>query len=160
MSTGEPLDDLDDPEEMSRLSSIISKLISNITKNMSDLPLEGTQQTAPYAAIENTHSYGTRTGRNQQPRPKEEPLTEVVIAQESVHVITEMRGVKKRDIRISAKAESVTISAEESGIPARIVYMPCMIASSDAPEASYNNGILELTFRRMRTETTHVFSLK
>ncbi len=79
---------------------------------------------------------------------KEPPVDTVVDPKKNVvRIAAEMPGVSKEDIKVSATEQTVTISAErgekkyytEVQLPAEI--------KPDSTEASYNNGILELTLK-------------
>jgi len=78
-----------------------------------------------------------------------EPPVDTVLDEKKniVRIAAEMPGVTKEDIKVSTTAQTVTISAErgekkyhsEVKLPAEI--------KPDSTEASYNNGILELTMK-------------
>ena len=70
-----------------------------------------------------------------------------------LRMAAEMPGVTKEDVKVSATEDSVTISAErgEKKYHAE-VRLPAEI-EPDSTEASYNNGVLELTAKLRAPET-------
>lgn len=76
------------------------------------------------------------------------PLIDVMKGDEEVSVIAEMPGVNKEDIDISASETSVDIRADG---PTRryseSVDLGCEVIP-DSAKARYNNGVLEIAFKR------------
>ncbi|RLI89318.1 MAG: Hsp20/alpha crystallin family protein [Archaeoglobales archaeon] len=76
------------------------------------------------------------------------PLIDVMETDEEVHVIAEMPGVNKEDIDVNASETSVEIKAEgESRKYYEVVDLPCEVVP-DSAKARYNNGVLEIIFRK------------
>jgi HSP20 family protein len=76
------------------------------------------------------------------------PLIDVMETDEEVHVIAEMPGVNKEDIDVNASETSVEIRAEgESRKYFEVVDLPCEVIPESA-KARYNNGVLEIIFKK------------
>jgi len=76
------------------------------------------------------------------------PLIDVMETDEGVHVIAEMPGVNKEDIDVNASETSVEIKAEgENRKYYEVVDMPCEVIP-DSAKARYNNGVLEIVFKK------------
>lgn len=76
------------------------------------------------------------------------PLIDVMESDEEVHVIAEMPGVNKDDIELNADETSLEIKAEgENRKYFEVVSLPAEILP-DSAKARYNNGVLEVVFRK------------
>ena len=77
-----------------------------------------------------------------------EPLADLVDKNGCIRVYVELPGVDKKEIDLSLENDLLTISAEsarksyfkELSLPAEVI--------SDSSRASYNNGILEISFEK------------
>ena len=77
-----------------------------------------------------------------------EPLTDVIEGEKDVRVLAELRGVKEEDIRIDAKADSVSINIDtETRKYHGELKMPCNVSTDDI-KTSLKNGILEIILRK------------
>jgi HSP20 family protein len=80
------------------------------------------------------------------------PLIDVMKDDDAVTVIVEMSGVEKEDIDIKASETHVEINAEgEDRKYSEKVDLGCKIIP-DSHKARYNNGVLEIVFKRNEDE--------
>lgn len=84
------------------------------------------------------------------------PLVDVIDDGNFVHVVLQMSGIRKEDIKITAKPEQISVSVHENkNSYTRTINMPCMIDAKYA-EAKYNNGVLELFLKKIHSESFDV----
>jgi len=78
-----------------------------------------------------------------------EPLIDVLESDEQVRVIIGLPGVRKEDIRIEAQDRSleVEVDAEERRFHEQID-LPCAVLP-DSFKATYKNGVLEISIKRI-----------
>jgi len=154
----------DNQDRFSRIFDEVSREFQDMDQMMERMFREA--QSIPGAAVSGPHYYGysmtigpdgTPTvrefGNNRPPAmgqlalgTREPPVDTVLDPKKSViRIAAEMPGVTKDDIKVSATEQTVTISAErgEKNYHAE-VQLPAEI-KPNSTEASYNNGILELT---------------
>ncbi len=96
----------------------------------------------------NKSSVFTRPEAGENNSEERRPLIDVMKGDEEVNVIAEMPGVNKEDIEISASETAVDIKAE--GTTRRYsesVDLGCEVIP-DSAKARYNNGVLEIVFKR------------
>ena len=80
---------------------------------------------------------------------KREPLVDVVTGEKVVQIIAEVPGVEKDDINLITTADQLTISVDtERRKYHKEIELPINIDPKSA-KASYKNGVLEVTFRRI-----------
>ncbi len=105
--------------------------------------------------------FGSKTNVAREAEPGEEsseerrPLIDVMKGDEEVNVIAEMPGINKEDIDINASETSVDIKAE--GTTRRYsesVDLGCEVIP-DSAKARYNNGVLEIVFKRKEPKKEH-----
>jgi len=78
------------------------------------------------------------------------PLIDVIETDDEVQVIAEMPGVNKEDIDLNATEKSLEIKAEgENRRYYEKVELPCEVIS-DSAKARYNNGVLEVVFKKKK----------
>ncbi len=88
------------------------------------------------------------------PRIKEErePLVDVVETDSEVHVVAELPGVEKTDIKLHGTEDTLTISVDT---PQRKYYkevkLPAKVNVKEAKTA-YKNGVLEVTLPKVKEE--------
>jgi len=88
------------------------------------------------------------------PRIKEErePLVDVVETDNEVHVVAELPGVEKTDIKLHGTEDTLTISVDT---PQRKYYkevkLPAKVNVKEAKTA-YKNGVLEVTLPKVKEE--------
>jgi HSP20 family protein len=78
-----------------------------------------------------------------------EPLSEVSVDEKErkVKVFVEMPGAEKESINVNATEDSVSITADSGGKPYKSdISFPVKI-EPDSADASYTNGILEISFK-------------
>lgn len=153
-------DDDDDMEEIEKLNIFISNLVSTLTKTISNI--DNKNQANPVNEIK--VSIGNQNlqfdiPNMQQDAPKltdASPLIDVIDDGNSVHVVLQMNGIDKKNIKVTAKAEQVSVSVtEDKNCYTKSVNMPCMVEAASA-EATYNNGILELRLKKMHSDSFNV----
>ncbi|MDI6859104.1 MAG: Hsp20/alpha crystallin family protein [Methanocellales archaeon] len=76
------------------------------------------------------------------------PLIDTFESDDEIHVIAEMPGIEKKDIRLNATKTTLEIEAEtENRRYAEHVDLPAGV-DPDSAKATYNNGVLEVTLKR------------
>ncbi len=85
-----------------------------------------------------------------EPTDSREPLVDVINETEQVRVLAELPGVEKSDIKTTISEDVLTIKVET---PTRKYYKDVQLPAGVDPEsskASYNNGVLEITLRKLK----------
>ena len=85
-----------------------------------------------------------------------EPLVDTIVDEKDnvIKLVAEMPGVEKNDIKVVVEGKSVDISAER-GEKKYHVKVPIQDnVDKDSAKASYKNGVLEVSFKRIKTEPT------
>ena len=81
-----------------------------------------------------------------------EPLTDVNREGDIVRTVAEIPGVNKNDILLDASRDSISIRVNTPKRKySKALTMPCRI-DPDSAQASYNNGILEITVKAVGPE--------
>ena len=84
--------------------------------------------------------------RGPQVKEEREPLVDILETDGEIHVVAELPGVDKKDIKLHGTEESLTISVD---IPQRRYYkevaLPAKVKVNEA-KTGYKNGVLEVTF--------------
>ncbi len=90
--------------------------------------------------------HATLANENMEMMPgRREPLTDIIEADEKVHVTIEIPGVEKKDIDLKVRGGQLVISVDtESHRYYKEVELPCMVNISTT-KATYNNGVLDVT---------------
>ena len=158
----------DSPDDIMKFSKFISKVMTSITKNLSDM---SGQEANPYSfnikigpdgipIVENLHDETKAQEEHVHPQEKaKEPLVDIVDEGDSIVVVAELRGIRKENISISAKAEEITISVNnESAMYSRSIPMPCLVNPSRG-SAKYNNGVLEIKLKKKSTNATYAIKV-
>ncbi|MEM3984584.1 MAG: Hsp20 family protein, partial [Candidatus Micrarchaeaceae archaeon] len=71
----------------------------------------------------------------------------------------ELKGVRKEDISISAKAEEITISVNtDASIYSRNIALPALIDPSKG-RAKYNNGVLQIRLKKKSTKASYTIKV-
>ena len=78
-----------------------------------------------------------------------EPLSDITTTDKDVKVVVEMPGIDKKDIKISAYDSSVEISTTNTSERKyrSVIELPPE-ANTETVKSTYNNGILEITFKK------------
>ncbi|MEM3622381.1 MAG: archaeal heat shock protein Hsp20 [Candidatus Bathyarchaeia archaeon] len=100
------------------------------------------------------HEFGNVKPSRLGPQVKEErePLVDVIETDGEIHIVAELPGVEKNDIKLHGTEESLTISVDT---PQRKYYKEVMLpAKVKVKEAKtqYKNGVLEITLPKIREE--------
>jgi HSP20 family protein len=77
-----------------------------------------------------------------------EPLVDVTSTEKEVKVVVEMPGISKQNIRINVRDRSLEVKSED---PQRKYHRVIEIPSEtdiETAKSTYNNGILEITFKK------------
>jgi HSP20 family protein len=80
-----------------------------------------------------------------------EPLSDITTTDKDVKVVVEMPGIDKKDIKISAYDSSVEISTTNTSERKyrSVIELPPE-ANTETVKSTYNNGILEITFKKKK----------
>ncbi len=87
-----------------------------------------------------------------EPKDSREPLVDVINEAEQIRVLAELPGVEKSDIKTTIAEDSLTIRVESQ---TRKYYKEVQLPANvdpDSSKASYNNGVLEVTLRKVRAK--------
>ena len=77
-----------------------------------------------------------------------EPLTDVIEGDDEVTVIAELPGVEKRDVKLEAEDESLSIKVDTPNRKySKELALPCKV-KTESIRATFNNGILEVKLKR------------
>jgi HSP20 family protein len=80
------------------------------------------------------------------------PIIDVFESEDEVHVVAEMPGVDKEDIKIDATETSLDISAKTENMEySEHVELPVSV-HTDSAKASYKNGVLDVTLKLSNLE--------
>ena len=88
-----------------------------------------------------------------EPLDAREPLVDVINEPEQVRVVAELPGVEKSDIKTTISEDALTIKVESA---TRKYYKEVKLPAGvnpDTSRASYNNGVLEITLRKLTPRT-------
>ena len=78
-----------------------------------------------------------------------EPLVDVMDEGDSIHVIAELPGVEKQDIKLTATESSLTISAERDGSRFhKEIELPAEVEPTEA-KSTFRNGILDVKLKKV-----------
>ncbi len=83
-------------------------------------------------------------------KERREPLADVMTTDGEVHVVVELPGVEKKDIKLHGTESSLTISVD---IPKRKYYKEVQLPTEVDPKkakSSYKNGVLEVTLPKKK----------
>ncbi|MGA2784044.1 MAG: archaeal heat shock protein Hsp20 [Candidatus Bathyarchaeia archaeon] len=87
-----------------------------------------------------------------EPKDAREPLVDVINEPEQIRVLAELPGVEKSDIKTTISEDSLTIRVEsQTRKYFKEVQLPANV-DPDSSKASYNNGVLEVTLRKVRAK--------
>jgi len=87
-----------------------------------------------------------------QVKEEREPLVDVIETDGEVHIVVELPGVEKKDIKLHGTEETLTISVDT---PQRKYYkevtLPAKVKVKEA-KTEYKNGVLEITLSKIKEE--------
>jgi len=88
-----------------------------------------------------------------QVKDEREPLVDIVETNGEVHVVAELPGVEKSDIKLHGTEDSLTISVDTAQYKYyKEVELPVKVKVKEA-NSSYKNGVLEVVFPKADVET-------
>jgi HSP20 family molecular chaperone IbpA len=80
-----------------------------------------------------------------------EPLVDIIEKKDGVAVIAELPGVERRQIELHADHERLSIKADSGkNVYSKLIDLPSKVDPT-AATATYNNGVLEISFKRSNT---------
>ena len=87
-----------------------------------------------------------------QVKEEREPLVDIVDADGEIHVVVELPGVEKTDIKLHGTEESLTISVDTPQYKYyKDVELPAKVRVKEA-RSTYKNGVLEVVVPKAETE--------
>lgn len=80
-----------------------------------------------------------------------EPLVDVIEKKDGITVLVELPNMEKKNIELHADHERLSIKADSGkNVYSKLVALPAKVDSTTAT-AVYNNGVLEISFKRSNT---------
>lgn len=145
----------DDEEEINNFNKFVSRLIGNITGMLSD-----SKKTNVYSINMKMEEPKEKNDAKKEILERHAPLLDVMSDENAVRVVAELGGARKDDVILSVKPEQLDISVAGDDVGySRTVRMPFLIDPGEA-DAVFNNGILEVTLKRVRSDTAQIISIK
>jgi HSP20 family protein len=87
-----------------------------------------------------------------QVKEEREPLVDIIETNEEIHIVVELPGVEKKDIKLHGTEDTLSISVD---IPQRKYYkeikLPAKVKVKEA-KTEYKNGVLEITLPKTKEE--------
>lgn len=159
-------DNDDSQDDIMKFSKFISKVMTTITKNISDMSEQGAR---PYSfnikigpdglpIVENVQAEQKDQAEHKQEGIKE-PLVDVLDEGDSLTVVAELKGIRKEDISVAAKTEELTISVSNDNVVySRNIPMPQLVNPASG-KAQYNNGVLEVRLKKKSTKASYAIKV-
>jgi len=150
----DPLEDVD--EVFERLSRAMGMSVENLGKDPFVYGFSVTQRAGEEPEIREFGNIPmfeqTDTGEKRYLDIRK-PLIDVLEAEEAVHVIAEIPGIEKENIRLNATDLILDIETID-GNPkySERVELPVKVDPQSA-KATYKNGVLEVTFKRLESSS-------
>ena len=89
-----------------------------------------------------------------QVKEEREPLVDIVETNEDIHVVAELPGVEKTDIKLHGTEDSLTISVDTPNYKYyKEVALPVKVRVKEA-KSSYKNGVLEVIIPKAEASNT------
>ncbi len=100
--------------------------------------------------------YGNVRPRSLPASNGREPLVDTIVDEKDnvVKLVAEMPGVEKNDIKVVVEGKSVDISAEHGEKKYRVKVPIKDNVDKDSAGATYKNGVLEVSFKRIQAKPT------
>ncbi len=140
---------------------IIEQMFQNLQEGRESEPfIYGFSMTQRPGEAPEVREFGNIQPDGKSIRREEErkPLIDVIETNEEVHVIAEIPGVEKADIRLDATENRLDIAAH-NGLRnySERVELPVKVDPHSA-KATYRNGVLEVKLKRVepKEETSHI----
>lgn len=90
--------------------------------------------------------------RGPQVKEEREPLVDIVETDSEIHVVVELPGVEKTDIKLHGTEDNLTISVDTPQYKYyKEVQLPAKVKVKEATSA-YKNGVLEVTLPKVKAE--------
>ncbi|HET8686743.1 MAG TPA: archaeal heat shock protein Hsp20 [Methanosarcina sp.] len=150
----DPLEDMD--EMFERLSRAMGMNVENFGQNPFVYGFSVTQRPGEEPEIREFGNIPTfeetETGEKRNLNIRK-PLIDVLEAEETVHVIAEIPGIEKENIKLNATDLILDIETID-GNPkySERVELPVKVDPQSA-KATYKNGVLEVTFKRLESSS-------
>jgi HSP20 family protein len=85
-----------------------------------------------------------------QVQEEREPLVDIIETNGEIHVVVELPGVEKKDIKLNGTEDSLTITVDDSERKYyKEVTLPARVNVKEA-KTQYKNGVLEVTLPKIR----------
>jgi len=100
------------------------------------------------------HEFGNVKPSRLGPQVKEErePLVDVIETDGEIHIVAELPGVEKNDIKLHGTEDSLTISVDTAQRKYyKEVMLPAKVKVKEA-KTQYKNGVLEITLPKIKEE--------
>jgi len=100
--------------------------------------------------------YGNVRPRSLSAPNGREPLVDTIVDEKDnvIKLVAEMPGVEKNDIKVVVEGKSVDISAEHGEKKYQVKVPIKDSVDKDSAKATYKNGVLEVSFKRIQPEPT------
>jgi HSP20 family protein len=144
------------PSEVEDLNAFINKLFDELIETNGIAPGPGDSYRFEISVNKDgvtiTPNATNAKGQVQAQKVEEkEPLIDVIEKKDGLAVIAELPGIEKKKLEIHADHERLSIKADKGNtVYSKLVPLPSKVDPSSAV-AIYNNGILEITFKRSNT---------
>lgn len=147
------------PDNFSEINALIARFLHDVAKDFSDFSDVG-PRSQPII-----YGFNVRIGSDGEPivnsfgnvRPtapkvkfneEREPLIDIIDVEEVVTILAEMPGIDRRNIKVLATPNEITIDARESR---RSYHKAVRLPTSIDPQKSesrFHNGVLQLDFKK------------
>ncbi|RXA19779.1 Hsp20/alpha crystallin family protein [Methanosarcina sp. MSH10X1] len=150
----DPLEDVD--EMFERLSRVMGMSVENFGRHPFVYGFSVTQRPGEEPEIRefgNIPAFEQAETGEKNYLDTRKPLIDVLEAEETVHVIAEIPGIEKENIRLNATDLILDIETID-GNPkySERVELPVKVDPQSA-KATYKNGVLEVTFKRLESNS-------
>ncbi len=132
--------------EVSEINRLIAQFLDDVAKDFSEYS-NIKPQSVPivYRQIDvgvqkERYSYGSPKDTSKE----KEPLIDIIENESSIVVITEVQGIRKKELRLTGSSKEILIRANSQS---RSIALPKQVDPKSAA-ASFRNGILEITLNK------------
>jgi HSP20 family protein len=146
-----------EPENYTQLNDFMAKFIKDVTKSIEGM--EGSKQPMIYGfniridqngmpVVDRFGNLNRQEASAPQRKDEREPLVDIIESEKALTVVVELPGVSKEQITLESTESMLMIDAKSIN---RSYHKEIQLPKAVNPEtakAKYNNGVLEVTFRR------------